>query len=110
MLVHTVTKMFSGKQTLTFFYAYYMLTRMLFYIAGRVENKTISKAMAQYQREDRKFVCPYWIKECSMAHNLAEHLMIHTGVRRYTCPVCNKGFIKKWNMKVHQMNAGHYAM
>ena len=40
----------------------------------------------------------------------AEYLRLHAGEKPCQFNVCGKRFIKKWNMKVHQMNSGHINM
>ncbi|XP_075212851.1 uncharacterized protein LOC142319440 isoform X2 [Lycorma delicatula] len=46
--------------------------------------------------------------ECPMCHgiflkgSLRNHILIHSGIKPYSCNTCGKKFVTKWNMKLHQ--------
>ena len=69
---------------------------------------TISLASCDVNLLDGRYYCIFCPKICSNLSHLTEHVRCHTGEKPYRCPVCDKGFSKKWNMKVHQMKSGHF--
>ena len=64
--------------------------------------------LSMYLREDGKYECVFCNRRLPWPSHLAAHLRTHTGERPYQCETCGKKFIKKWNMKVHKMNSGHF--
>lgn len=46
--------------------------------------------------------------ECPLCHgiflkgSLRNHMLIHSGMKPYSCNTCGKKFLTKWNMKLHQ--------
>jgi hypothetical protein len=51
-------------------------------------------------------MCPFLLADCdktfSYSHVLANHIMTHTGEKKFYCHVCGKGFVKRHNLKIHQ--------
>ena len=49
----------------------------------------------------KKHECPYCGKRMKLHSNMVEHIRTHTGEKPYSCVGCNRGFAKKFNLKVH---------
>ncbi|XP_077359659.1 uncharacterized protein LOC144005400 [Festucalex cinctus] len=53
------------------------------------------------QKPPPRLMCQFCPKSFLHAHNLRNHLRLHTGVRPYACDLCGKTFRQKVNLKIH---------
>ncbi|KAI9775626.1 MAG: hypothetical protein M1835_005748 [Candelina submexicana] len=60
----------------------------------------------QPKKKNNKFPCPEWRNGCTdlftTSGHAARHGKKHSGEKNVLCPVCNKAFTRKDNMKQHQ--------
>ena len=41
---------------------------------------------------------------CPTPSKLKRHMIVHSGLKPYSCPFCNKGFTQKGSMKRHEIS------
>ena len=49
-----------------------------------------------------KYKCEYCGKSCGSSVQLKDHVIIHTGERRFQCPVCDRKFKKRDDLTDHK--------
>ncbi|CAH1183245.1 unnamed protein product [Phaedon cochleariae] len=59
------------------------------------------KFLPQEKRKDENVECPI-CKGTYLKSSLDVHIKNHSGAKPYNCPLCNKDFTTKWNLKLHQ--------
>jgi uncharacterized Zn-finger protein len=65
-----------------------------FYLQMRDEFKKLP-------RHDNFYICPYCGKKFSATSHLQGHLSIHTGVKEFSCTLCEKEYAYKYQLKKH---------
>ena len=57
--------------------------------------------------DDPRKVCCQICGKVMWKRNLAEHMRFHTGEKPYWCSSCDRGFSKKYNLRVHKCSSAH---
>ncbi|XP_053191109.1 zinc finger protein 721 [Scomber japonicus] len=52
-------------------------------------------------------ICRICLKNFSSPYKLSRHLVIHSGIRPYKCPLCSKTFTQSNHLKVHERRCRH---
>ncbi|CAH1778179.1 unnamed protein product, partial [Owenia fusiformis] len=65
------------------------------------KGQTIHFKPNQSQVVSRSFTCELCCKTFNCNSNLSKHRKIHTGVKPFICPHCNKPFRQKAHLKTH---------
>lgn len=55
--------------------------------------------------DHKKYKCHYCGNEYKRSKALKNHLILHTGLRPYTCPFCDKTFANGSNCRSHKKKA-----
>ncbi len=70
-------------------------------VAANEENVAKLDELASSMKVENEFICNTCEKSFTCKPRLMDHLAVHTGIYRFTCPVCSKGTNHKERHKEH---------
>lgn len=62
-------------------------------------NNFFSSKQQTENGEKKKKICQYCSKEFTRTYNLNQHLLVHTGEKKYSCDMCKQEYKSKRNLK-----------